>query len=111
MYGGKIVEEGPAAEVFKRPAHPYTGDLLRSTPRIDQRLDRLISIEGAPPDLLDPPPGCPYEPRCALAVDACLEPPALARFGPNRTVACWRAGEAEESMHDAGERRERYAAR
>ncbi len=111
MYGGKIVEEGPAAEVFKRPAHPYSGDLLKSTPRIDQRLDRLISIEGAPPDLLDPPPGCPYEPRCALAVDACLEPPALAPFGRNRTVACWRAGEAQDSMDDAEERRERYAAR
>jgi peptide/nickel transport system ATP-binding protein len=96
MYGGKIVEEGPAQAVFETPAHPYTMGLLRSTPRIDDRLERLISIEGSPPDLLTPPPGCPFEPRCPIAIAKCLEPPALSNSSPGRSVACWRAGEVKE---------------
>ena len=91
MYGGKIVETGPAGELFRRPGHPYTAGLLRSTPRLDLVQHRLSGIEGVPPELLDPPPGCPYEPRCPLAVERCAsEMPPLADYD-GREVACWRA--------------------
>jgi oligopeptide/dipeptide ABC transporter ATP-binding protein len=95
MYGGKIVEVAPAAELYARPGHPYTAGLLRSTPRLDERLERLIAIDGYPPDLMRPPSGCPYRTRCPLAVDRCAaEMPPLAPHPPHeggRVVACWRA--------------------
>jgi peptide/nickel transport system ATP-binding protein len=90
MYGGKIVETGPAPELFRRPGHPYTAGLLRSTPRLDLVQHRLDGIEGVPPELIDPPPGCPYQPRCPLAVERCAEMPPLDRYD-GREVACWRA--------------------
>jgi peptide/nickel transport system ATP-binding protein len=91
MYGGKIVETGPAGELFRRPGHPYTAGLLRSTPRLDLVQHRLNGIEGVPPELLDPPPGCPFEPRCPLAVERCAsEMPPLDDYD-GREVACWRA--------------------
>ena len=67
MYAGRIVESGKADDIFERPAHPYTQGLIRSTPRLDDRLDRLIAIEGAPPDLLTPPAGCAFRVRCPHA--------------------------------------------
>ncbi len=90
MYGGKIVETGPASELFRRPGHPYTAGLLRSTPRLDLVQRRLDGIEGVPPELVDPPPGCPFQPRCPLAVERCEEMPPLDRYD-GREVACWRA--------------------
>ena len=90
MYGGKIVETGPAGELFRRPGHPYTAGLLSSTPRLDLVQHRLNGIEGVPPELLDPPPGCPFEARCPLAVERCAEMPPLADYD-GREVACWRA--------------------
>jgi peptide/nickel transport system ATP-binding protein len=98
MYGGKLVEIANAADLYARPGHPYSAGLLRSTPRLDLVLPRLVSIEGAPPDLVRPPAGGPYEPRCLLAVDQCraempplVEHPAGHDTERGRAVACWRA--------------------
>jgi oligopeptide transport system ATP-binding protein len=91
MYAGYIVESAPADELFKNPRHPYTLGLLRSIPRIDEpRRDKLIPIEGLPPDLIDAPPGCPFQPRCVYAVDRCLEEnPSLEPVNRGHKIACW----------------------
>jgi peptide/nickel transport system ATP-binding protein len=101
MYAGKIIETGPAGEVFNRAGHPYTYGLLQSTPRLDVVKDRLRTIDGYPVDLLHPPTGCPYHPRCPLAIDRCLEEmPSLAPQTIGREVACWRA--FDEAIAPAG---------
>ncbi|HEY8546462.1 MAG TPA: ABC transporter ATP-binding protein [Acidimicrobiales bacterium] len=90
MYAGRLVELGAADELFARPGHPYTAGLLRSTPRVDQINERLVSIEGAPPDLVRPPDGCPFAARCTLAHDTCAtDVPALEPHEEGREVACW----------------------
>jgi oligopeptide transport system ATP-binding protein len=91
MYAGHAVEEAPVKEVYADPRHPYTIGLLGSLPRLDElREDRLISIEGLPPDLIDLPPGCPFEPRCAWSVEKCREiRPELEPVGPRHRIACW----------------------
>ena len=91
MYGGKIMEMGGADEVFERPAHPYTAGLLRSTPRLDVVRPRLVGIDGLPPNMTAPPPGCPFQPRCDRATSACETMPALRPDGDRREVACWHA--------------------
>lgn len=91
MYAGYIVEEASADDLFADPRHPYTLGLLRSVPRMNEpRRERLIPIEGMPPDLVNPPPGCPFAPRCAYAVDRSeLELPVLRTVEPGHQVACW----------------------
>jgi peptide/nickel transport system ATP-binding protein len=91
MYAGQIVEEGPVDQIFERPQHPYTWALLRSVPRVDAiEHERLRSIEGLPPDLLDPPQGCRFHPRCPFRVDRCFhEEPPLAPVGDGQRAACW----------------------
>lgn len=89
MYGGRLAEVGPADDLFATPAHPYSDGLLRSTPRLDEVQSRLVSIDGAPPDLVSPPPGCPFAPRCAHATDRCAELPELTALSEGRKVACW----------------------
>jgi oligopeptide/dipeptide ABC transporter ATP-binding protein len=90
MYAGRLVEVAAADELFARPGHPYTAGLLRSTPRVDQVQDRLVSIEGAPPDLVHPPAGCPFAARCPLAHDRCTtDTPPLDPHEEGREVACW----------------------
>ena len=94
MYAGKLVEVGGADEVFADPAHPYTAGLLNSTPRLDVVMPRLVSIDGAPPDLVAPPVGCPFAARCPIAVTQCLEAmPGLKMYDGGRRAACWRAFE------------------
>jgi oligopeptide transport system ATP-binding protein len=91
MYAGHAVEEAPVREVYEDPRHPYTIGLLGSLPRLDEiREDRLTSIEGLPPDLIELPPGCPFEPRCVYAIDKCREVrPELEPVGPRHRIACW----------------------
>ncbi len=64
MYAGRPMENGTAHEVFNAPQHPYTWGLLESMPTVDRRLETLLAIEGSPPSMLNPPPGCPFHPRC-----------------------------------------------
>jgi peptide/nickel transport system ATP-binding protein len=71
MYAGRIMEYGPAAEIFRRPQHPYAWGLLDSMPTIERRLDALVPIEGSPPSLLAPPAGCPFHPRCPYRFAPC----------------------------------------
>jgi len=91
MYAGFAVEEAPVKEVYADPRHPYTLGLLGSLPRLDEvRREKLQSIEGLPPDLIDLPPGCPFEPRCVYAIERCkVERPELAPVGPRHRIACW----------------------
>ncbi|MDE2924509.1 MAG: ABC transporter ATP-binding protein [Acidobacteriota bacterium] len=95
MYGGRIVESGPAAALYADPRHPYTQGLLRSVPRLEGDTGgRLASIEGQPPDLSALPAGCAFEPRCPNAHERCLEaPPPLVAHGAARAWACYRAEE------------------
>jgi peptide/nickel transport system ATP-binding protein len=91
MYAGEIVEEGTAEQIFESPQHPYTWSLLRSVPRIDaDRGHRLLSIEGLPPDLIDLPRGCKFNPRCPFRVERCFtESPTLKPVAPAQQAACW----------------------
>ena len=90
MYGGRLAEVGPADDLYANPAHPYSRGLLRSTPRLDEYQARLVSIDGAPPDLVSPPPGCPFAPRCPAATPECrIELPQLELIEEGRRVACW----------------------
>lgn len=90
MYSGRIVEEGNAADIFYRTSMPYTWSLLRSLPRLDSGVDeRLLSIQGQPPDLIDPPSGCNFHPRCPFATQECLEvDPQLTERGDRHYAAC-----------------------
>ncbi len=91
MYAGYIVESAPVEELFAKPRMPYTLGLLRSIPRIDEpSREKLIPIEGLPPDLVDAPKGCPFVPRCTYKVDRCVEEnPSLEPVEPGHTIACW----------------------
>jgi peptide/nickel transport system ATP-binding protein len=97
MYAGTIVEVGATADVFTGPEHPYTMGLQNSFPNLVRPQDTLIPIEGSPPDLIDPPAGCRFAPRCPFAVDQCRQAtPALRELVPGRWAACHRAEEAVE---------------
>ncbi|UFN48431.1 ABC transporter ATP-binding protein [Roseomonas sp. OT10] len=99
MYAGRVVEEGPAEEVFAAPRHPYSIGLLRSVPRLDQpRTGMLETIEGLPPNLLRPPPGCRFAPRCTARIPRCDRDPPLRRMGAGRQAACHRADEMPGAM-------------
>ena len=91
MYAGEIVEEGTVEQIFESPQHPYTWSLLRSVPRIDaSRRDRLLSIEGLPPDLIDLPAGCKFNPRCPFRIERCFhEAPPTEAVAPMQRAACW----------------------
>ncbi len=93
MYAGFIVERGPVNAVFNDSRHPYTIGLKRSLPRIDAKEERLISIEGKPPDMRKKPVGCPFAPRCTYHVDKCLtDTPPLRQVSdgvPGHIAACW----------------------
>ncbi|TMD16937.1 MAG: ABC transporter ATP-binding protein [Chloroflexi bacterium] len=91
MYAGKIVEQGPVDEIFDRPQHPYTWSLLKSIPRVDAlRHERLRSIEGIAPDLLRPPAGCRFHPRCPFRIEKCFtDEPELKEIKPNQFASCW----------------------
>jgi oligopeptide transport system ATP-binding protein len=71
MYAGRIVESAPVHDIYKEPAHPYTRGLLDSIPRLDQKGQELYAIKGLPPNLMNIPPGCAFNPRCPMAQDVC----------------------------------------
>jgi oligopeptide transport system ATP-binding protein len=91
MYGGRVVETAPAAELYARPAHPYTRGLMASIPRLDgDTRRRLVPIEGSPPDLAALPPGCAFAARCKLASERCRsERPVLREIAPHHQKACF----------------------
>jgi oligopeptide/dipeptide ABC transporter ATP-binding protein len=91
MYAGRIVESGPTRQIFKNPQHPYTWSLLRSIPRVDEREhNKLLTIAGLPPDLIRPPSGCLFHPRCRFRVERCTqEEPPLEEVDANQEARCW----------------------
>jgi peptide/nickel transport system ATP-binding protein len=93
LYAARVMEQAPTAELFRNPLNPYTRGLLESIPGIDgTRHNRLQAIPGSIPSALNPPAGCRFHPRCALAIPKCSEAePPLDNKGPNHYVACIRA--------------------
>ena len=91
VYAGRIVEYGARDDIFYDQRHPYTWSLLRSIPRLDvDGKKQLVSIEGMPPDLISPPTGCPFAPRCPWCMEICTEeaPPQVS-FSGGHTCSCW----------------------
>lgn len=99
MYAGEIVEIAPVHALYKLSSHPYTVGLLASLPKVDQKEgQRLVPIEGNPPDMLKVVKHCPFAPRCRYAVDKCWhEAPKLTQIEPGHGVACWRWDEVREA--------------
>jgi oligopeptide transport system ATP-binding protein len=95
MYAGRVVEEGPVDRIFEDPRHPYTLGLLRSIPRLDLPATKeLIAIEGSPPDQINRPDGCPFQPRCPYAIERCLtDMPPLDPVDAGHRAACWVASQ------------------
>lgn len=91
MYAGKLVEFGPTEAIFKRPHHPYTAALMSSFPSIRGEKHELTTIGGEPPNLLDPPTGCRFHPRCSYATSQCAErePPLEPVSREDHKKACW----------------------
>jgi peptide/nickel transport system ATP-binding protein len=90
MYAGKLVEVGPTSSLFARPRHPYTWLILSSTPSITGPRRALAPLVGEPPNLLDPPSGCRFHPRCPFATQQCVDvEPPLAEIEPGHSIACW----------------------
>ncbi|HHH82008.1 MAG TPA: ABC transporter ATP-binding protein [Chloroflexi bacterium] len=91
MYAGFIVEEAPIAEVYGNPRHPYTFALLKSLPRMDGSPgEKLMSIEGLPPENYEFPTGCPFAPRCMFVKDKCWQAnPRLVDINSDHRIACW----------------------
>jgi peptide/nickel transport system ATP-binding protein len=96
MYAARLVESGTAETVFGRPLHPYARGLLTAVPRLDRgRSAKLATIDGAPPNLLAPPEGCRFRPRCRFAIDKCNEVPPLEEAEYDHLVACFRKNQIE----------------
>ncbi len=104
MYAGRLVEYGNTSDVFRAPMHPYTAALMSSFPSVSGEKRPLGSLSGEPPNLLDPPPGCAFHPRCAYATEVCRRdiPPQVSRGG--QWAACWHPLDEHSSSpgnHDA----------
>ena len=90
MYGGYIMEKASVNDIFVNPVHPYTIALMSAIPRLDVKLDRLETLPGSVPDLISPPTGCRFHPRCKFAKKECTESiPELIEFETNHFVACF----------------------
>ncbi len=90
MYAGKIIEMGTKDDIFYNPQHPYTWALLRSVPRLDSKGTHLLSIEGTPPDMIEPPSGCAFYPRCEYAMEICTQLiPDETVLTDDHKVYCW----------------------
>jgi len=99
MYGGKVVESGTVKQIFKTPRHPYTHGLLRSVPSLHMKSEnKLIPIDGTPPNLLNPPQGCAFCARCDYAMRICaLKNPPLETIEQKHQVGCWLKRKDEQS--------------
>jgi oligopeptide transport system ATP-binding protein len=99
MYAGRIVERGRTEEIFESPRHPYTQGLIRSVPRLDQETkERLYSIPGQPPNVIDLPDCCPFYPRCERAMDICKKKyPPVVSFENNQSASCWLYGKEAQN--------------
>lgn len=94
MYAGEIVEQGPVYQIFYQPQHAYTFGLMEATPRITSERADLESIPGSPPDLIDPPAGCKFHPRCKFAIERCkTDMPELIYTSTAHRVACFSSDE------------------
>jgi peptide/nickel transport system ATP-binding protein len=101
MYAGKLVEHGETVDVFARPRHPYAWLLLSSTPSVTGPKLVLAPLEGEPPNLLSPPSGCRFHPRCPFATEQCAaEEPPMEEIGPGHQVACWNYEQVPEMKAD-----------
>ncbi|HUX22282.1 MAG TPA: ABC transporter ATP-binding protein [Spirochaetia bacterium] len=90
MYGGRIVEIGNADAIFSKALHPYAQGLIGCVPNIELDMEELVSMPGSPPDLVAPPPGCPFAPRCPKVMDVCrTSMPPLKSYAPRQEAACW----------------------
>src|SRR5882724_4556599 len=104
MYAGRVMEYGPARQVFEQPQHPYAWGLLDSMPSVERRLSALVPIEGSPPSLLAPPSGCPFHPRCLYRFEPCPtdRPPLVAPVPEAHPDACWLA--QDDKVREAAKR-------
>ena len=104
MYAGRVVEEARVEDLFYRPRHPYSVGLLKAVPRVSGELGALESIPGSPPDLVQPPSGCAYHPRCPFAIERCRQedPKLVGVDAPGHQAACIRWQAVAEAI---GERR------
>jgi oligopeptide/dipeptide ABC transporter ATP-binding protein len=112
MYGGRVVEHGGKRPVFYDPQMPYTWGLLGSIPRLDRpRPEKLASIKGSPPSLINPPRGCKFRPRCPHAFDKCHDEPPLANRveDPGHLDRCWLSVEQKRDLREATIRGEMVA--
>ncbi|MBC7250192.1 MAG: ABC transporter ATP-binding protein [Anaerolineae bacterium] len=90
MYAGKLMEVASAVELYDKPLHPYTQGLLRSIPNISLDSQKLETMPGSPPDLIEPPPGCRFHPRCPHVMDKChTYEPIMKEVEDGHRVACW----------------------
>ncbi|MFC1999495.1 ABC transporter ATP-binding protein [Chloroflexota bacterium] len=89
MYAGKIVEEAPVRELFDSPRHPYTVALMRSVPKVEEKRERLVGIQGQPPPLYELPPGCSFLPRCNAGSRRCEVDPPSVMVKEGHRVSCW----------------------
>ncbi len=104
MYAGRVVESGGVREVLEQPRHPYTMGLTNAFPDLERAGGELVPIEGSPPNLLDPPKGCRFAPRCPFAIARCTtEDPPLTTEPEGHASACWRSGEAPALRGPAAE--------
>jgi oligopeptide/dipeptide ABC transporter ATP-binding protein len=105
MYAGEIVEEADVATLFREPKHPYTQGLIACVPNILMDQKELVTMPGSPPDLVEPPAGCRFAPRCPRVMPICTkETPALIEHAPGHSAACWLYGKStQESSATTGE--------
>jgi len=106
MYAGQIVETGLAKDLYNNPQHPYTVGLLNSIPRIGEDVkEALVPIPGLPPDLLAPPAGCRFRPRCRFRQEKCEQAPPLAEVAPGQQARCWFPQGRGSIAHDTNAQR------
>jgi peptide/nickel transport system ATP-binding protein len=94
MYGGNVVEVAPTVKIFRDPLHPYTQMLMKAIPNVKKPVDKLNSIPGTVPEMINPPSGCRFHPRCPFAMDKCKKKrPKLIEAAENHQVACYLVGD------------------